>query len=196
LDPTEDSAVVRVCRRRRTNIEFPVGAEKDHAAVVIPARGLRLIALVRWLRGAIMLKRPQRDESMIELQPRLGEVEPIDTIPHQRRVENVVGVGAEHIDVAALLLSGDERIDVWRNRPAAPEQVHPGIDGEIRVKRNAEKAAFGRVVHREVQERLRLRDTVDDPAHTSGVLLQNEQIVRADERDARRQGQARDDDAQ
>ena len=64
-----------------------------------------------------------------------------------------------------------------------PEQIYPAVAPEIRMKRDAEQAAFRTEVHRQV-ERGRPDHAIDDALHAAGGFLGDEEIVLAEKCDA------------
>ncbi len=100
----------------------------------------------------------------------LGSVpdEPVNPVAEQRRLAEHVGVGTD----AAL----------------GPIQVNPRIGREVRVQGDPQQPTLRPEVHRQVQHR-GLDHAVHNALHLSGVLLQHQQVILAQERQADRRDQ-------
>jgi hypothetical protein len=147
-----------------------------------------VVALSGRDRRSVVLERKHHLEVVIERQARAVPRESVDPVAEKRDFEHLVAVREPgDVVVRTALLLGSERIGVeGRGGSARPIQVDARIGREIRMKGDPEEAAFGEVVDRQVEDR-RGR-TVLDPQDLATVLLEDEQVVRPDERDARRQG--------
>ena len=105
------------------DVELAVATERQHAAVVVAARGL----------AGVLLDGPDPDQRAVEGQRRSVPDEPVDPVAQQRRLAEHVGVRAG----AAL----------------RPVEEDPRVPGEARMQRDAEQAAFGAEVDGQVEDR-------------------------------------------
>jgi hypothetical protein len=119
----------------------------------------------------IGLERAEPDDVRVEGERRAVPREPVDAVSEQRHVGEVAAVRAR----AAL----------------GPVEEQLAVDEELRRERDAEQPPLGRAVDGQVEDR-RLHGAVHDPQHLAGVLLEDEHVVRSEERDADRRRQPRD----
>jgi hypothetical protein len=145
--------------------QLPVRAELDHAAVVVPSLRLRKGAERRRHRREVLLDRPQPDQVPIEGERRAVPDEAVNSVAEQRRLAHHRRIGA--------------------GRALGPEQVHAPVRRKVGVERDPEHATLGAKVDREIEHR-RMHDPVYDSLDLTAVLLENEQVVGTEERDARR----------
>jgi hypothetical protein len=115
------------------DVELSIGSEGDHAAVMVSARRLALVALVRGLGCPVVLERSEHHQVAVERQRRPVPDESVDAVPEQRDLEDVVRVRTEHVHGRAPLLVRDERIRRRGCAPAGPVEVDPGVRGEVGV---------------------------------------------------------------
>jgi len=130
----------------------------------------RTAVVVATLRLAgILLDRADPDEVAVEGQGRPVPDVPVDAVAEQRRFR-------EHVRVRACCAFG-------------PEEVHARVGWEARVERDPEQSPLRAEVDGEVEDSALLR-TVDDPLDAARVLFDREDVVPADEGDARRRDEA------
>jgi hypothetical protein len=177
------------------DVELAVGAERDHAAVVVPSRRLRGVALAGRNRSAVVLKRPEHDQVAVEHECGTVPAEAVDPVAEEGHRQDVSSVRAELGRLRAPRRRREERIVGWRWRRAArPEEIDAGIGREVRVQRDPEQPSLGRVVHSEI-EHGRGHHTVRHPLHLAGVLFECQKVVRSEERDAGREREPAEDGA-
>ena len=146
------------------DIELAVRPEPHHAAVVVAV----LVRVVRaWMAGnrnVVGLAGAQQDEILRQRQRRAIPDEAIDAVAEQRHVGHPRAIRAR----AAL----------------RPTNEHVRSRREVRMQYQAQQASLRVRVHRQVENRYRLNDAVDDPLHLTRCLFQHEGVVRPDEDDA------------
>ena len=127
------------------DVQLAVGAEANDAAVVVAARILRRVALVRRLRRGVVLERAQRDQVAIEGERLAVPDESIDAIAEQRDLQDDIGVVAKKRTLVTRLRAGPED---------GPRAVRPcGRSNRGKQRAAAESAGAGRC--REVRVRMR-----------------------------------------
>src|SRR5256885_10767378 len=74
--------------------------------------------------------------------------------------------------------------------PARPVEIHEAVMRKIGMQRDAEQATLRRRIDREIERHALLR-SIHHPFDLARALLEYEEIVRAEERDAGRLGESR-----
>ena len=161
-------------------VQLAVRAEPQHPAVLVAASRLPLIALARRQRAAVALERAQLQQVLLVAQGRAVPVEAVDAVAAQRDLQDLVGVGKEHVFVEALVLVGRERVGGHLEAAAGPVEIDARVGREVRVQGDAEQPALGCVVDAEIEHGV--ADAArGDPPHAAGVLLEDERDVTVDE---------------
>ena len=145
----------------------PADVADDHVQLAVGAERDRpaVVALLRL--AGVLLQRADPGEVAVERQRRPVPDEPVDAVPEQRVCESTF------VSVTVVL--------------SVQKRYTPGFAGKPDGARSR-AAALGAEVDVEVEHGSLLR-AVDDPLDAAGVLLEREDVVAADEGDARRQGE-------
>jgi hypothetical protein len=117
----------------------------------------------------VLLQRADPDELLRERQRGTVPDEPVNPVAQQRGL-------AEHVGVLARAALG-------------PVEIDAGVLRKVRVQGDAKQPALRPEVHRQVQDR-GLDLSAHDAPHLAGVLLQHEEVVGSQERQACRGDQA------
>jgi hypothetical protein len=158
------------------DVQLAVGAERDHAAVVVAGRRLGRVALARRQRSAVVLKRPQHGHVLVEHQRRAVPDEAIDAVAEQGNGQHVARIGAQVGSCRRLHHVRHKRIGRRRGGAGRPEQIHERRRWKIRVQGDSQEAAFRGVVNGQVKRRA-LDRAADNVLHLARGLFQHEQLA-------------------
>src|SRR6185503_12818626 len=164
----------------KENVELAIWSKAKHAAVVIAARRLCFVTLVGRNRRSVVLKRTQHDQVVVKRQRRSIPGKTIDAVSDQRHLKYFFSVGSKHVCIETSRLVGKERISRQSRAATGPVQIDAGVRREIRMSRDAQQPAFRSKVHAEIQHGSLLH-TSSDSLHLAVVLLENQEVVVADE---------------